>query len=50
MKRKINVKSILLGAGLTIGMSAFITANAYAYTPGVAAYTTVNGDSLYKIQ
>lgn len=43
------VKSILLGTSLTLGLSALITANAYAYTPGTATYTAVSGDSLYKI-
>lgn len=43
------IKSILLGTSLTLGLSALITANAYAYTPGTATYTAVSGDSLYKI-
>jgi len=32
-----------------LGLSAFITVNTYAYTSGIAAYTAVNGDSLFKI-
>lgn len=43
------IKSFLLGTSLTLGLSALITANAYAYTPGTATYTAVSGDSLYKI-
>lgn len=43
------IKSVLLSASLTLGLSALITANAYAYTPGTAIYTAVSGDSLYKI-
>jgi len=49
MKRTLKIKSILLSTGLTLGISAFMAVNAYAYTPGVTTYTTVSGDSLYKI-
>jgi len=49
MSRSKKVKSILLTASLTLGLSAFITVNAYAYTSGTATYTAVSGDSLFKI-
>lgn len=49
MSRSKKVKSMLLTAGLSLGLSAFITVNAFAYTPGTASYTAVSGDSLYKI-
>jgi LysM repeat protein len=49
MRSSKKIKSILLGTSLTLGLSALITANAYAYTPGTAIYTAVSGDSLYKI-
>lgn len=49
MSRSKIFRSILLSAGLTLGLSAFITVNAYAYTPGIASYTAVGGDSLFKI-
>ncbi len=49
MSRSKKVKTILLSAGLTLGLSVFITANVYAYTPGTASYTAVGGDSLFKI-
>jgi LysM repeat protein len=49
MNRTLKIKSILLSTGLTIGLSALMAVNAYAYTPGMAAYQTVSGDSLYKI-
>lgn len=43
------VKSILFTTSLALGLSALITVNAYAYTPGTANYTAVSGDSLFKI-
>ncbi len=43
------VKKFLLYAGLTLGMSAFITVNVYAYTAGTTSYTAVKGDSLFLI-
>lgn len=43
------VKFVLLSTGLALGLSALITANVSAYTPGTAAYTAVSGDSLFKI-
>lgn len=49
MSRSKKVKTILLSAGLTLGLSVFITANVYAYTAGTASYTAVGGDSLFKI-
>lgn len=39
-----NIKSILLTTSLTMGLSLSISSNVYA-----ATYTTVSGDSLYKI-
>lgn len=49
MIRSQKVKSILLTAGLTLGLSSMITVNAVAYTPGITDYTAVSGDSLFKI-
>jgi len=43
MNRK-NIKSILLTTSITLGISLFVTGDVYA-----ATYTTVSGDSLYKI-
>jgi len=44
-----NVKSVLLSTVLALGLSALITANVSAYTPGTAVYTAVGGDSLFKV-
>jgi N-acetylmuramoyl-L-alanine amidase len=51
MSRSKKVKSILLTVCLSLGLTAFATVNAFAYTytPGVAEYGAVSGDSLYKI-
>lgn len=51
MSRSKKVKKFLLCAGLTLGLSAFITVNVYAYTytAGITSYTAVKGDSLYLI-
>lgn len=49
MIRLRKVKSILLTAGLTLGLSSMITVNAAAYTPGITDYKAVSGDSLFKI-
>lgn len=49
MSRSKKLKTILLSASLTLGLSALITVNVYAYTAGTASYTAVGGDSLFKI-
>ena len=43
------VKSVLLSTILALGLTASITANVSAYTPETAVYTTVSGDSLFKV-
>ncbi|HWQ77382.1 MAG TPA: LysM peptidoglycan-binding domain-containing protein [Anaerovoracaceae bacterium] len=49
MRKSKNVKSILLIALISLALSVPITADAYTYTPGIAYYTAVKGDSLFKI-
>lgn len=51
MSRSKKVKSMLLTVCLSLGLSAFATVNAFAYTytPGITEYGAVSGDSLYKI-
>ena len=49
MNKTLKIKSILLSTGLTLGLSALMAVNSYAYTPGVSSYNAVSGDSLYKI-
>jgi spore germination cell wall hydrolase CwlJ-like protein len=51
MSRSKKVKPILLTACLSLVLSASLTVNAFAYTytPGIAEYGAVSGDSLYKI-
>ena len=49
MSKSKKVISLLLTVSLMLGLSAFITVNTYAYTPGIATYTAVSGDSIFKI-
>lgn len=49
MIRSKKVKAMLLTAGLTLGMSALVTVQSFAYSTGLTDYITVSGDSLYKI-